>query len=407
MVYYNTCFADNRLFFSVKTADGTAGTVRHKMGGITSCHLAFSIRQKDGFIYTTRFVLTPDTVLIMEKYDIALDTLTLYSTSAISSMGFEPTGEMRIALWSSANTLEIAPIDLILVHRNVSASTLFTDIAIGASEFLLVSDTPRTYAVNSSVTWNTFTPTDVATTLTIDAANSYVEEVNIWESPVTFNDVAHASTLSLSAQVTCSSNTYPTITHTKVAYLTNPIPSWVTYNAVTGNFDMTTPTLTEATSYSFTLESTIVDDPTVYRKNVFINVVLCTVNNCMTWVDGDVNTWETWDDGFLLNANVCEEQEDETKTSGSSGGIKIWIIILVVVWGGIWLCCWCFCLVGVKCLYQRRSKKANLRLPEVMSESAPIKVSPKETEHLDTERHQGNVNININLNVNSEAEKKV
>ena len=127
-MFYNSCFADNRLFFSVKTADGTAGTVRHKMGGITSCHYVWSMRQKDGFIYTTRYVYIPGQVFIIEKYDIALDTITLYSTPTTNAIGFEPTGEMRIALGSASNALQIAPIDLILVHRNVSASTTFTDI---------------------------------------------------------------------------------------------------------------------------------------------------------------------------------------------------------------------------------------------------------------------------------------
>ena len=104
----------------------------------------------------------------------------------------------------------------------------------------------------------------------------------------------------VSANLTCLSSGSTTITYTFSSIYGNTIPSWGSINSTNSTLVFTPPTITQDTTYNFTIATYVSGNVNTYYQSVFIQVDACLVSNWYVWVSGDTSKWSQWNSGYQV-----------------------------------------------------------------------------------------------------------
>ena len=183
---------------------------------------------------------------------------------------------------NSGNTLiEIRVFEqLTQYHEDIDLITTSTFNSINSSTLPILTFSP-TLSVGSQTSnsgsinnFPTITETPVSTSITYISDVSY----NLLSTNISLNQ----NTVSqITIELPCYDTITTLITYTLSDYNGNSVPSWVILDSPNFMLNVSTPGVSQNTSFEFAINVTISGDSTVYQKPVTINVIYdgCTIDH--------------------------------------------------------------------------------------------------------------------------------
>ena len=205
--------------------------------------------------------------------------------------------------------------DIIDSHPDFTTGSLVMNpLSAGTEEVY-----PQSGVTIGSITSKTITlvsKTSSAITYQLVAGSSWSYYLQV--STESYLTLTENSVFEFTPSITCSFDSFTTITYSIQDYNSVPAPSWAAINFGTAKITLTTPTVTSATDWSFYVVSSVTGLSTPVLKIINVRVNKWSAPNWSKWNPGDYQLWANqnpWGDGIIQTA-LGEQWDDANSVSG-------------------------------------------------------------------------------------------
>ena len=113
-----------------------------------------------------------------------------------------------------------------------------------------------------------------------NTSRTFTSDISLWLDEVTSDSLYQQIYYEIDVELSCIISTgTQTLKYSLASYNGSTVPDWVTLDSSNSKLTFTTPNVSTDTTYTFSIDSTIVETSETYQKPVSLTVLSCEVAN--------------------------------------------------------------------------------------------------------------------------------
>ena len=199
-------------------------------------------------------------------------------------------------------------------HPDFTAAGISFNV-ISTSTDSIIQETGVVLNAATSEPKSDYTYTSVSVSYSSSSSNSY--DHICFQTDLQSFSISENNEVVLNPDLPCSSSSYP-IAYSIGSYSGGSISSFVTVNSSSGVMKVSSPNITDTTTYLFSINSNITGISNFVQKPISLIVNKWTVNHCKQWNSTDITYWNVWKSDYISDSGVWYYNRPSSTAQGIS-----------------------------------------------------------------------------------------
>ena len=199
-------------------------------------------------------------------------------------------------------------------HPDFTAAGISFNV-ISTSTDSIIQETGVALNTATSESKSDYTYTYVSVSYSSSSSNSF--DHIYFQTDLQSFSISENSEAELNPDLPCFSSSH-TIAYSIGSYSGGSIPSFVTVNSSSGVMKVSSPNITDTTTYSFSINSNITGISNLVQKPISLIVNKWTVNQCKQWKSTDITYWDVWKSDYISDSGVWYYNKPSSTAQGIS-----------------------------------------------------------------------------------------